>query len=497
MKKLLLLLLGLLLIFILSYFCFTGKAEGVQSDLLTKAQTAYSGESMTWVSPKIKGQDLKTTRILTLTGVTDNIEAKEKAEKIAQTIEGITSIDNQIIVKNASTVIPIEKTPTLATVNPYILNAEMLKNKDITLNGYVPNLETHQQIVNKAETLYGKEHVTDNLKEASTAPTAWAESVNLGLDKLATMDYGHFEMKDETFNFEGFVGTDEDKNNLLDGLKNNLAENYVGSYNIDVPKVEVAVAVAPTVSPYTLNAEMLKNKDITLNGYVPNIETHQQIVAKAETLYGKDHLTDNLKEASTAPTAWGESVNLGLDKLATMDYGHFEMKDETFNFEGFVGTDKDKNNLLDGLKNNLPENYVDTYNIQAPKIITEKDLALTCQEEFKSYLSTEKINFAYDKALIKKESYLLLGKLIEVAKSCPDSKLVIEGHTDSDGSKRYNQKLSEKRANAVKIYLERHGISKERLESIGYGELQPIASNKTKAGKKENRRIEINVKGVK
>jgi len=180
-----------------------------------------------------------------------------------------------------------------------------------------------------------------------------------------------------------------------------------------------------------------------------------------------------------------------------MDYGHFEMKDETFNFEGFVGTDKDKNNLLDGLKNNLPENYVDTYNIQAPKIITEKDLALTCQEEFKSYLSTEKINFAYDKALIKKESYLLLGKLIEVAKSCPDSKLVIEGHTDSDGSKRYNQKLSEKRANAVKIYLERHGISKERLESIGYGELQPIASNKTKAGKKENRRIEINVKGVK
>ena len=70
-------------------------------------------------------------------------------------------------------------------------------------------------------------------------------------------------------------------------------------------------------------------------------------------------------------------------------------------------------------------------------------------------------------------------------------KAKISGHTDSDGEEVYNQKLSEKRAEAVLEYLTKKGIDKARLSSIGYGESKPIKDNSTEKGKKLNRRVEF------
>jgi len=64
---------------------------------------------------------------------------------------------------------------------------------------------------------------------------------------------------------------------------------------------------------------------------------------------------------------------------------------------------------------------------------------------------------------------------------------VISGHTDSSGSDALNQRLSERRAQSVSNYLNGAGIMPDRIESIGFGETQPVASNKTEAGKELNR----------
>ena len=73
----------------------------------------------------------------------------------------------------------------------------------------------------------------------------------------------------------------------------------------------------------------------------------------------------------------------------------------------------------------------------------------------------------------------------------PNAKFNVEGHTDSDGSDAYNQKLSEERANVVKMALIQRGVNGDNLNAVGFGESAPIATNKTAKGKAENRRTEV------
>ncbi|RWW99632.1 OmpA family protein [Flavobacterium cerinum] len=101
------------------------------------------------------------------------------------------------------------------------------------------------------------------------------------------------------------------------------------------------------------------------------------------------------------------------------------------------------------------------------------------------------ILFNSGKATFKDETYVVLENMNKILKEYPNSKFILEGHTDSDGSNALNQTLSENRAAAVKTWLIEHGIASDRLRSVGFGETKPIASNKTAKGKAENRRVEV------
>lgn len=105
---------------------------------------------------------------------------------------------------------------------------------------------------------------------------------------------------------------------------------------------------------------------------------------------------------------------------------------------------------------------------------------------------TIRVNFDFDKAVIRKADEAELKKAVEFVKKYPNSNVKIEGHTDSIGTDQYNQKLSERRAQAVANYLVKKGaVKKENITTAGFGESKPIADNKTAKGRFENRRAEI------
>jgi len=99
--------------------------------------------------------------------------------------------------------------------------------------------------------------------------------------------------------------------------------------------------------------------------------------------------------------------------------------------------------------------------------------------------------FDFNKATIKPAGRDVLDKAVKTLRDNPEVRVVVEGHTDSIGSDAYNQKLSERRARAVGDYLISQGIAASRITTRGYGKSRPVASNKTEAGRAENRRAEI------
>jgi OOP family OmpA-OmpF porin len=105
----------------------------------------------------------------------------------------------------------------------------------------------------------------------------------------------------------------------------------------------------------------------------------------------------------------------------------------------------------------------------------------------------ENLEFNTGKWTIKAASFESLNKLATLLITKRTYSLKISGHTDDVGSEKSNQILSANRANAVKTYLVKKGVLKNRIEARGYGESQPIAENTTEEGRQRNRRVEFNV----
>lgn len=105
--------------------------------------------------------------------------------------------------------------------------------------------------------------------------------------------------------------------------------------------------------------------------------------------------------------------------------------------------------------------------------------------------AAQNIYFATGKATLLSRSFKGLDEVVRIMKDDAELKLAIDGHTDNTGADALNQRLSENRAAAVKAYLVKKGIDGSRLVSAGYGEAQPVADNKTAAGRQKNRRVEL------
>jgi len=103
------------------------------------------------------------------------------------------------------------------------------------------------------------------------------------------------------------------------------------------------------------------------------------------------------------------------------------------------------------------------------------------------------IQFETAKAVIKTSSYPILNNVVRVMQNNPTYKLSIEGHTDSQGNEASNLDLSQRRADAVKLYLVNNGIDTSRMTTVGYGEAVPVADNNTPEGRALNRRVEFKV----
>ena len=104
--------------------------------------------------------------------------------------------------------------------------------------------------------------------------------------------------------------------------------------------------------------------------------------------------------------------------------------------------------------------------------------------------------FDFDKSVLRPDGKKNIDDALAKVRATDIEMVIATGHTDSIGTDAYNQRLSERRAAAVKDYLVSKGIPASKITTIGKGETQPVATNKTAEGRQKNRRVDIEFKGV-
>ena len=434
MRKLLLWLLGLLLMAILAYFCFSSRNEAIQEHILSDADAIYQQEDMPWVKTGLLGEGFGITRVLKLEGEAPTMALKERAGELGREVEGVASVENNLHLASA------------ALVAPVVSEKEEAAEDNISVVA------------------------ADTQEEAKATVVDVNEPIDPTLEQKPVV-------------VEVATTTQEQKEKNVDK-------------ELNTTKVEVP-------SPYTLQVTKNASGVVTLMGYVLDEASHKSLVLKAEELFMKENVIDQLKVVEGAPSAWSESALLGLSQLHSVDYGELSMSDDEYTFKGYLSDVTAKEALLEEFEKGLDQSYHGTYKIDTPEVAKtpqkeeeSSTTALSCQKKFQETMLKGKVHFAYNRAGIKPDSFALLNKIVAIAKECPNEIIMIGGHTDSVGSKEYNQALSEKRAISVKKYLVSKGLKAEKIESHGYGETQPIADNMERKGRAKNRRIEITVKGV-
>lgn len=132
-------------------------------------------------------------------------------------------------------------------------------------------------------------------------------------------------------------------------------------------------------------------------------------------------------------------------------------------------------------------------NVKGQLAVTQQQLAdLQAKKTDRGMVVTlGDVLFDTGQATLKPGANLVLDRLASFMSQNPQTKVRIEGHTDSTGSAEFNQALSQRRADAVAIALENRGLSADRVRAIGRGQDFPVASNSSAAGRQQNRRVEI------
>ncbi|MGN6511639.1 MAG: OmpA family protein, partial [Chitinophaga sp.] len=150
--------------------------------------------------------------------------------------------------------------------------------------------------------------------------------------------------------------------------------------------------------------------------------------------------------------------------------------------------------LFDKCPNTPASDKVDGSGCPLPKPDTVKPVKVIITDDDRRLVreAISNLEFATGKSSILPRSYASLDRVAELMVR-KNLSLKLAGHTDNVGTEANNMRLSKDRAESVKAYLVGKGVNPSRIEATGYGELQPIASNKTAAGRQKNRRVEFTI----
>ena len=370
----------------------------------------------------------------------------------------------------------------------------------LVYDGYVPDRKTLDSFAENANA------DVNFLKLGGGAPAAYHSGVEVGQQLLANMSEGRVTLSGNELSVSGIAADAAAYRAIRSLLDKDLPRN------VSLAAADIQPAPAAT---YELTLRRHEDGKIELSGLVPGPELEESLLEKA----GANAIA-SLDYASGEPTGFAASAQQALGLLDFFHEGQISFDGANWLVSGTPGSALDKASIETEFKVRglaeagwelrlaeavpaasepaasdapaPPEPAAQADMSPPPAPPSPSGLAL-CRDQVAELSAHNAILFQSGNAIIAASAFAELDRFAEALALCPDTRIYVEGHTDSDGDDRLNLALSVARAEAVVDALVERGVDMMRLYAIGYGESAPVADNATAAGKRQNRRIVVTV----
>lgn len=372
-------------------------------------------------------------------------------------------------------------------VSPYAFRA-VKRNNTLKFDACTAQTAVSRGQIFKAATELGLDDKPSCQLALGRPTDAWPQVVIKSLNALGKLDDASVTIADTSIKIVAGEGTDKEKfDAVIASLKSALPAEYALTSELPMPKGQEQAIPDFTIvrSPEGL---------VQLWGSVSSTVSYDMIKSVAVARFGKDKTNFAVKVDPDLPVDWTPQILGTLDAIDVLNKGTAIISSNQISVTGTSeqATARADISLVYGSKTAPNQSVVlDITYVEPEVILPEGPSAQDCVEEINSLLETRKINFEPGSDRVDLEGQKLLDDIAEVLGQCGAIPLEIAGHTDSQGREEMNRALSQSRANAVLLELQRRRILTSEFVAKGYGETRPIAPNDSEEGREKNRRIEF------
>lgn len=316
----------------------------------------------------------------------------------------------------------------------------------------------------------------------------WPGAVEAGIAALSGLPAGTLRVEYRDVLLEAADGTDDA---TVTRARETLARALPRGYRL-APATRGAAGGDGEAAGYRLRV-FRTDRGAVLSGTVPNETARRMLATYAEARLGSAEVRLESAPASIAlPAGWEPAALVALDALGQLVAGAATLEPGLIHLEGRVAGPVEAGRIHRDALRDAPEGYrVETaLTVDLPAAVAAvPPSAARCAAELNAAIALAPVGFAPGDAVFEPGSDAVLDRIAGILGRCDGARVEIGGHTDNRGRKELNQRLSLRRAEAVLDALIDRGVPLARLAVRGYGEEEPVASNKTEAGRARNRRI--------
>ena len=283
------------------------------------------------------------------------------------------------------------------------------------------------------------------------------------------------------------------------GTKQALFDDVVGTLENALPEVFALEATLPApeetdpAAPRFV-ATLSPEGQVALRGRVGSAQTRQVAASLARARFAVDAVHVSARVAEDLPRDWSMRVLLAVEALAHLGHGAVTVTPDTLDVRGKSGQETAGSKIAQLLTERLGGTAAFTLDVSYDESldpVAQLPTPEECEARIAAAQSDRKIGFEPGSARIDGTGAVILDRIADILKECGEVRMEVAGHTDSQGRKTMNARLSLERARTVLEELRQRRVLTSALEPEGYGESDPIADNATAEGRETNRRIEF------